>query len=64
MFGINSPEIDAELILMSARLWRELGVADKVRLELNNLGDEETRNSFSKALVEFLKNQKEDLINF
>ena len=61
VFGINSPEIDAELILMSARLWRELGVADKVRLELNNLGDEETRNSFSKALVEFLKNQKEDL---
>ena len=61
VFGISSPEIDAELILMSARLWRELGVADKVRLELNNLGDEETRNAFSKALVEFLKNQKEDL---
>ena len=61
VFGINSPEIDAELILMSARFWKELGLTDNVRLELNNLGNEKTRNSYSQALVEFLKNQKEDL---
>ena len=61
VFGINSPEIDAELILMSARFWKELGLTDNLRLELNNLGNEKTRNSYSQALVEFLKNQKEDL---
>ena len=61
VFGINSPEIDAELILMSARFWKELGLTDNVRLELNNLGNEKTRNSYSQALVEFLKNQKKDL---
>ncbi len=61
VFGINSPEIDAELILMSARFWKELGLTDNIRLELNNLGNEKTRNSYSQALVEFLKNQNEDL---
>ena len=61
VFGINSPEIDAELILLSARFWKELGLTDNLRLELNNLGNEKTRNSYSQALVEFLKNQKEDL---
>tara|TARA_B100001559_G_scaffold305424_1_gene295708 strand:- start:2772 stop:4031 length:1260 start_codon:yes stop_codon:yes gene_type:complete len=61
VFGINSPEIDAELILMSARLWKELGISDNISLEINNLGDEETRSSFSQALVEFLEGHKNEL---
>ena len=61
VFGINSPEIDAELILMSARIWKELGLLENVKLEINNLGDEQTRISYSEALVKFLKNQKDEL---
>ena len=61
VFGINSPEIDAELILMSARLWKELGISDNISLEINNLGDEETRSSFSQALVEFLEGHINEL---
>ncbi len=61
VFGIDSPEIDAELILMSARIWKELGLLENVKLEINNLGDEHTRTSYSEALVKFLKNQKDEL---
>jgi histidyl-tRNA synthetase len=61
VFGIVSPEIDAELILMSARIWKELGLLENVKLEINNLGDEQTRTSYSEALVKFLKNQKDEL---
>ena len=61
VFGLRSPEIDAELILMSSRFWKELGISNNIKLELNNLGDEKTRKSYSKALVEFLNNQNEDL---
>ena len=61
VFGIDSPEIDAELILMSARIWKELGLLENVKLELNNLGDEQTRTSYSEAIVKFLKNQKDEL---
>ena len=61
VFGIDSPEIDAELILMSARIWKELGLLENVKLEINNLGDEQTRTSYSDALVKFLKNQKDEL---
>ena len=61
VFGIDSPEVDAELILMSARIWKELGLLENVKLEINNLGDEQTRTSYSEALVKFLKNQKDEL---
>lgn len=61
VFGIDSPEIDAELILISARIWKELGLLENVKLEINNLGDQQTRTSYSDALVKFLKNQKDEL---
>ena len=38
VFGLNGPDVDAEMIMMTARLWRELGIADHVRLELNSIG--------------------------
>ena len=46
---------------MSARIWKELGLLENVKLEINNLGDEQTRTSYSEALVKFLKNQKDEL---
>ena len=60
-FGLKSPEIDAELIIMSSRIWKNLGIYEDLRLEINNLGNETTRNMFSEALVQFLKKNKDKL---
>jgi histidyl-tRNA synthetase len=49
--GFAEPEIDAELIAMSARLWRELDI-DSVTLEINSLGTPESRAGYKEALVE------------
>jgi len=59
-FGMASAEIDAELILMSARLWKLLGLKD-IRLELNTLGSAESRASYREVLVEYLKQYKTQL---
>ena len=53
-FGMAGPEIDAELILMSARLWRELGLLDHVTLEINSLGSAEARARYRDDLVTYL----------
>jgi histidyl-tRNA synthetase len=50
-FGIEGPDVDAELILMTARLWRALGIRD-VRLEINSLGSAEARAAYRNRLVE------------
>ena len=60
-FGVATPDQDAELILMTARLWKRMGVADKVQLELNTLGESEERANYRAALVEFLESHKADL---
>ncbi len=60
-FGVATPDQDAELILMTARLWKRMGVADKVRLELNTLGESEERAEYRAALVEFLKAHQAEL---
>ena len=41
-FGYEGPDVDAEMILMSARIWKRLGI-DRIRLEINSLGTAETR---------------------
>ena len=60
VFGIRSAEIDAELIILSARIWKELGVEENINLEINNLGDEETRKSYAKSLQDYFKAYKND----
>ncbi|TCH64992.1 histidine--tRNA ligase [Acinetobacter sp. ANC 4862] len=60
-FGVATPDMEAELILMTARLWKRMGVADKVRLELNTLGESDERAAYRAALVEFLESHKGDL---
>jgi len=54
-FGMAGPEIDAELILMSARLWRELGLLEHVTLEINSLGSAEARAHYRDDLVTYLE---------
>lgn len=51
-FGITGPDIDAELIALSARLWQELGLKN-VRLELNSLGTPASRAIYREKLVEY-----------
>lgn len=54
-FGIAGPEMDAEHIVMCARLWRQLGLADSVELQLNSLGNAEARHNYRGALVSYLE---------
>lgn len=61
VFGIDTPDIDAELILISARLWRQLGLKG-VRLELNTLGSSQARERYKQVLVDYL-NQHHDLLD-
>lgn len=60
-FGIASADIDAELIILSARLWQKLGLTPYVRLELNSLGSNEARSRYRDALVAFLEQHKAQL---
>jgi histidyl-tRNA synthetase len=53
-FGMAGPDIDAELLLLSARLWKLLGVQNVVSLELNSIGTLADRANYKQALVEFL----------
>lgn len=55
MFGLDGPDVDAELIMMTARLWRELGIAQHVRLELNSIGSLEARANYRTALIDYLE---------
>ena len=60
-FGIATPDIDAELIMMTARLWQRLGISDKVQLELNTLGESDERAQYRQALVDYLTIHKPQL---
>jgi len=53
-FNIDGPDIDAELIVLTWRLWGLLGIRDAVKLELNSLGTSTARAVYRDALVEFL----------
>ncbi|MDN6179454.1 MAG: histidine--tRNA ligase [Halomonas subglaciescola] len=52
-YGFDGPDIDAEVILLSARLWQELGLAEHVTLELNSLGSREARAAYRDTLVAY-----------
>jgi histidyl-tRNA synthetase len=56
--GFAEPEIDAELIAMSARLWKQLGLTS-VRLELNSIGTAESRQGYKQVLVEYFSAHRE-----
>jgi histidyl-tRNA synthetase len=56
--GFAEPEIDAELIALSARLWRGLGLSS-VKLELNTIGTAESRQKYKQVLVEHFSRHRE-----
>ncbi len=61
VFGLDGPDIDAELILMISQLWQILGLADAVTLQLNSLGTAQSRDAYREALVSYLKEKKDQL---
>lgn len=60
-FGMDGPDIDAEVLLLSARILRELGVASFVTLQINSLGDSASRVRYKDALVAYLEIHKDKL---
>ncbi len=60
-FGIAGPDIDAELILMTRRLWEQLGLLPHLRLEINTLGTPESRTLYREKLIEYLSEHEASL---
>ncbi len=58
-FGMAGPDIDAELLLLTARLWKKLGI--EATLEINSLGSTEARASYRDVLVAYLNERKDQL---
>ncbi|MBX2809189.1 MAG: histidine--tRNA ligase [Cellvibrionaceae bacterium] len=61
VFGMAGPAIDAELLLMTARLWKMLGVDNAVSLHINALGNDAARAAYRQALVDYLTRVYSDL---
>lgn len=61
VFGLQGPDIDAEIIALTARCWRDLGITNYVTLEINSIGSVEERNDYRQALVAFLEQYKQQL---
>lgn len=62
VFGLQGPDVDAELIMMTARWWKALGIAEHVNLELNSIGSLEARAAYREALIAFLE-QHQDVLD-
>jgi len=60
-FGFDTPEVDAEQIVMLARLWRELGIVD-VELQINSIGDAHERAEYRNVLIAYFE-QHADLLD-
>ncbi|HIX60858.1 MAG TPA: histidine--tRNA ligase, partial [Candidatus Halomonas stercoripullorum] len=60
-FGLEGPDIDAEVILLSARLWQELGLSEHVTLELNSLGSNAARAAYRDTLVAYFEQHRDQL---
>lgn len=58
--GFEGPDIDAELIIMCARMWRALGIS-RLKLEINSLGTAESRTHYRDTLIEYFSGVKSKL---
>lgn len=62
-YGMAGPQIDAEMILISWRLWQELGIADAVQLQVNTLANQSVRAAYRQTLVDYLSQHQAQLDN-
>lgn len=60
-FGFATADIDAEVIILTAKLWQAFGISEHVRLELNSLGSNEARANYRDALVAYLEQHQDKL---
>ncbi len=61
VFGIDTADIEVELIMFCERLWNVLGISDNVQLNINSLGSLESRNVYKLKLVEYFKKHIDEL---
>ena len=61
IIGAAEPSADVELLTLADQLLRELGIAEGVTLQLNTLGDAETRDAWRAALIEHFQSHRADL---
>ncbi|HID44493.1 MAG TPA: histidine--tRNA ligase, partial [Chromatiaceae bacterium] len=59
-YGMAGPDIDLEVILLTARLWKELGIPG-LELQINTLGTREERQAYRKRLVAYLQTRRDEL---
>jgi histidyl-tRNA synthetase len=59
--GYSNPIVDVEVIMLAANILRSLNILDKTKLEINTLGDNESRTAYINALTEYLYKYKNDL---
>jgi len=60
-FGMDGPDIDAEIIVFCKRLWEAMGLQDQVRLEINSLGTSASRATYREHLVAYFSEHKDQL---
>jgi histidyl-tRNA synthetase len=60
-FGFSGPDIDAEIIAFSARLWKELGLLDSLELQLNSLGTPAIRQQYREQLIAYFQQHHDQL---
>ena len=60
-YGISDPYMEAELLVVSSRLWKDLGGENDISLEVNTLGNENTRKKYKEALLDFFRPYTKDL---
>ncbi|MDA0272012.1 MAG: histidine--tRNA ligase [Proteobacteria bacterium] len=60
-FGMPGPDVDAELLLLNARIWRKLGLDGDIKLELNSLGNPDARANFKEKLTDYLQAYEQEL---
>ncbi|MEE9354265.1 MAG: histidine--tRNA ligase [Methylococcaceae bacterium] len=60
-YGMPGPDIDAEIIALTYRLWKRLGVQHKMQLQLNSLGTSEERLIYREKLITYLKGHEQQL---
>ena len=61
-FGLKGPDVDAEQIMMSNRIWKKLNIKN-INLEINSLGTTESRLNYRKVLVDYFTDNKNELDN-
>lgn len=60
VFGLNGPDIDVELIALSARIWEQLGI-EGLELQINSLGSQQARLAYREKLVSYLTSRLDEL---